>query len=96
MFSFLTFKFVLDSSFSKKLKMMSITTIFLNAYAWVYVQQASLISVLVMQVLVGKKKKKNKPSMTVSTGYRLLKKFPMPMPSGLHKWFLKKCPARLI
>jgi hypothetical protein len=27
----------------------------------------------------------------------LLKKFPMPMPSGLHKWFeKKKCPARLV
>jgi hypothetical protein len=56
MWSFLTFKFVFDSSFSKKLKMMSIMRIFLNAHAWVYVQQASLISVLVMQALVGKKK----------------------------------------
>jgi hypothetical protein len=40
--------------------------------------------------------KKNKPSMIVPTRYRLVKKIPMPMPSGLHKWFLKKCPAHLV
>jgi hypothetical protein len=33
---------------------------------------------------------KKKPSMHVPIGYRLLKKLPMPMPSGLHKWFKKK------
>jgi len=67
--------------------------IFFNAHAWVYVRWASLISMAVMQALV---KKTNKPSMLVPTRYRLVKKFPMPMPSRLHKWFLKKCPAHLV
>jgi len=29
----------------------------------------------------------------VPAGYRLLEKFPMPVPSGLHKWFKKKLPC---
>jgi hypothetical protein len=42
-----------------------------------------------------KQKKKNPFNACAHWLYRLLKKFPMPMPSGLHKWFfLKKCPAR--
>jgi hypothetical protein len=31
--------------------------------------------------------------MPVPAGYRLLAQFPMPMPSGLHKWFFKKLPC---
>jgi hypothetical protein len=73
--------------------MMSIMTVVFNAHAWIYVRRASLISMPVMQALV---KRKNKPSVLVLTMYRLVKKFPMPMPSGLHKWFFFKCPARLV
>jgi hypothetical protein len=59
MWSFLTFKFVLDSSFSKIVENdVNYDNIF-NAHAWIYVQQASLIYVLVMQALVEEKKKKN-------------------------------------
>jgi len=65
---------------------MSIMMIFFNAHAQVYGQWESLISMPVMHALVGKKK----PSMPVPTKYRLLKKFPMPMPSKLHKWFFFK------
>jgi hypothetical protein len=44
----------------------------------------------VMQAFVKKQKKKKPFNARVHWVYRLLKKFPMPMPSGLHKWFLKK------
>jgi len=38
------------------------------------------------------KKKKNPFNACAHWVYRLLKKFPMPMSSGLHKWFKKKLP----
>ncbi len=56
MWSFLTFKFVLDSSYLKILENDVNYDKKFNAHARVYVQQASLISMRIMQALVRKEK----------------------------------------
>jgi hypothetical protein len=92
MWSFLTFKFVLDSSFSKYLKMMSIMMIFFNAHARVYVQWASLIPCPLCKPL-WKQKNLQCPC---PPGIGCFKNFQCPCPPGFTNGFFLNCPARLV